>query len=182
MPASQTHIVIMPSYNTGPRLREVVEEVLRNWQPVLVVIDGSTDGSGRPVIELANDILAWDPPVIPGGTISEILWGRRYQIPMLAEGGIAGVAGDAALAAVGEAGPEAILPLKADVIERVLTPLLPKIELPGLGEAVGWLQRIHERLSGVLRVQEVSGRTGGNGSGGEDDSLASAPGLSGIVR
>jgi glycosyltransferase involved in cell wall biosynthesis len=38
-------IVILPSYNTGTRLREVVSDVLRHWRPVLVVIDGSTDGS-----------------------------------------------------------------------------------------------------------------------------------------
>jgi glycosyltransferase involved in cell wall biosynthesis len=51
---SPTHLVILPSYNTGPRLREVVAEVLRHWQPVLVVVDGSTDGSEAPLLELAK--------------------------------------------------------------------------------------------------------------------------------
>lgn len=43
MPA--THFVLLPTYNTGPRLREVVTEVLRHWPVALVVVDGSTDGS-----------------------------------------------------------------------------------------------------------------------------------------
>lgn len=51
---SRTHLVLLPTYNTGPRLCGVVEEVLRHWQPVLVVVDGSTDGSEQPVIELAK--------------------------------------------------------------------------------------------------------------------------------
>lgn len=55
MPASTTHLVLLPTYNTGPRLLEVVTEVLRLWQPVLVVVDGSTDHSERPVVELAQD-------------------------------------------------------------------------------------------------------------------------------
>ncbi len=44
----------MPSYNTGPRLCGVVAEALRHWQPVLVVIDGSTDGSANALEELAR--------------------------------------------------------------------------------------------------------------------------------
>ena len=54
MTVSSTHLVLLPSYNTGPRLRAVIEEVLAHWQPVLVVIDGSTDGSERAVLELAR--------------------------------------------------------------------------------------------------------------------------------
>jgi len=41
---SATHLVLIPSYNTGERLAETVREALRVWQPVWVVIDGSTDG------------------------------------------------------------------------------------------------------------------------------------------
>ena len=54
MPASSTHLVLLPTYNTGPRLREVVLEVLRHWQPVLVVVDGSTDGSETLLCDLAK--------------------------------------------------------------------------------------------------------------------------------
>jgi glycosyltransferase involved in cell wall biosynthesis len=54
MMVSPTHLVILPSYNTGPRLSAVVVEVLRQWHPVLVVVDGSTDGSEKAVLELAR--------------------------------------------------------------------------------------------------------------------------------
>jgi len=54
MTSSATHLVLIPSYNTGSRLLETVKEVLGCWQPVLVVVDGSTDGSERAVVELAR--------------------------------------------------------------------------------------------------------------------------------
>ncbi len=40
-----THLVLIPSYNTGPRLAATVLEALRAWPSVWVVIDGSTDGA-----------------------------------------------------------------------------------------------------------------------------------------
>jgi hypothetical protein len=46
-PASPTHLVLIPSYNTGPRAVETVREAARFWSPVWVVVDGSTDGSGE---------------------------------------------------------------------------------------------------------------------------------------
>jgi len=45
------YIVIIPSYNTGPRLAETVAQAAACWQPVWVVIDGSTDGSAGPLEE-----------------------------------------------------------------------------------------------------------------------------------
>ncbi|MEJ1972365.1 MAG: glycosyltransferase [Lacunisphaera sp.] len=51
---SASHLVLLPSYNTGSRLPAVVAEVLQRWQPVLVVVDGSTDGSEQPLEELAR--------------------------------------------------------------------------------------------------------------------------------
>ncbi len=62
---STTHLVLLPTYNTGPRLREVVTEVLRHWQPVLVVVDGSTDGSGQSVLDLAKTEPALTVLVLP---------------------------------------------------------------------------------------------------------------------
>jgi glycosyltransferase involved in cell wall biosynthesis len=45
-PASPSHLVLIPSYNTGPKLFETVAEARANWNPVWIVIDGSTDGTG----------------------------------------------------------------------------------------------------------------------------------------
>src|SRR3954464_14145747 len=65
MNASTTHLVILPTYNTGPRLREVVAEVLRVWQPVLVVVDGSTDDSEHELVALAKSEPALTVLVLP---------------------------------------------------------------------------------------------------------------------
>jgi hypothetical protein len=40
-----THLVLIPSYNTGPKVLEVAAEARRFWDPVWVVVDGSTDGT-----------------------------------------------------------------------------------------------------------------------------------------
>ncbi len=40
---SATHLVLIPSFNTGRLLAETVREARRHWDPVWVVIDGSTD-------------------------------------------------------------------------------------------------------------------------------------------
>jgi glycosyltransferase involved in cell wall biosynthesis len=43
--ASSTQLVLIPSYNTGPTLVATVHGALAHWNPVWVVVDGSTDGS-----------------------------------------------------------------------------------------------------------------------------------------
>jgi len=44
---SRTHLVLIPSYNTGERLFSTVAAARAQWSPVWVVIDGSTDGTGQ---------------------------------------------------------------------------------------------------------------------------------------
>ncbi len=48
-----THLVLIPSYNTGAKLFETVREARAQWNPVWVVIDGSTDGTGTELERLA---------------------------------------------------------------------------------------------------------------------------------
>ena len=45
MTPSRTHLVIIPRYNTGAKLADTVRQALAHWQPVWVVMDGSTDDS-----------------------------------------------------------------------------------------------------------------------------------------
>jgi glycosyltransferase involved in cell wall biosynthesis len=52
---SRTHLVLIPSYNTGERLFSTVREARAQWSPVWVVIDGSTDGTGERMRRLAED-------------------------------------------------------------------------------------------------------------------------------
>ena len=51
---STTHLVLIPSYNTGPRVIDTVREARRAWNPVWVVVDGSTDGTAHALAELAD--------------------------------------------------------------------------------------------------------------------------------
>ena len=51
--ASRTHLVLIPSYNTGERLFSTVEAARAQWNPVWVVVDGSTDGTGERLQQMA---------------------------------------------------------------------------------------------------------------------------------
>jgi hypothetical protein len=42
---STTHLVLIPSYNPGPKVYDTVRGALERWGPVWVVVDGSTDDS-----------------------------------------------------------------------------------------------------------------------------------------
>ncbi|HXQ64767.1 MAG TPA: glycosyltransferase family 2 protein [Steroidobacteraceae bacterium] len=52
--ASPTHLVLIPSYNPGRKVFETVAEARRCWDPVWVVVDGSTDGTGAELARLAQ--------------------------------------------------------------------------------------------------------------------------------
>ena len=53
IPASTTHLVLIPSYNTGDKVLETVRGARRHWGPVWVVVDGSTDGTGEKLSRMA---------------------------------------------------------------------------------------------------------------------------------
>jgi len=44
---SSTHLIVIPSYNTGTLLKKTLDEVLQYYAPVWVIIDGSDDGSEK---------------------------------------------------------------------------------------------------------------------------------------
>ena len=53
-PASASHLVLIPSYNPGPKVRETVAGARAYWTPVWVVVDGSTDGSEQALQAMAQ--------------------------------------------------------------------------------------------------------------------------------
>ena len=53
MTPSRTHVVIIPSYNTGTKVYDTVREARRQWAPVWVVVDGSTDGTAEGLQRMA---------------------------------------------------------------------------------------------------------------------------------
>jgi len=63
--ASQTHLVLVPSYNSGRRLLPTVRAALEQWAPVWVVVDGSSDGSAEQLLSLAEGQLALRIWVLP---------------------------------------------------------------------------------------------------------------------
>lgn len=47
---STSHLVLIPSYNSGAKVYETVAQARAHWNPVWVVVDGSTDGTA-PVLQ-----------------------------------------------------------------------------------------------------------------------------------
>lgn len=76
---SATHVVLIPSYNTGDKLIGTVREARRYWNPVWVVIDGSTDNSDTHVQALARQDTGLRVFVLPhnAGKGAAVLHGLR---------------------------------------------------------------------------------------------------------
>jgi glycosyltransferase involved in cell wall biosynthesis len=51
--ASRTHVVLIPSYNPGRKVFETVRAAREQWEPVWVIVDGSTDGTAAGLQEIA---------------------------------------------------------------------------------------------------------------------------------
>ena len=51
--SSSTHLVLIPSFNPGPKGLETVRQARTFWSPVWVVVDGSDDGTSEALRRLA---------------------------------------------------------------------------------------------------------------------------------
>jgi glycosyltransferase involved in cell wall biosynthesis len=51
---SKTHLVLIPSYNTGPLVYQTVRGARACWNPVWVVVDGSDDGTAQELERMAR--------------------------------------------------------------------------------------------------------------------------------
>lgn len=51
---SRSHLVLIPTYNSGARVLQTVREAMLAWSPVWVVVDGSTDGTSDALQDLAR--------------------------------------------------------------------------------------------------------------------------------
>ncbi len=51
---SRTHLVLIPSYNPGPVVHATVAAARSHWNPVWVVVDGSTDGTAKSLLAAAE--------------------------------------------------------------------------------------------------------------------------------
>jgi glycosyltransferase involved in cell wall biosynthesis len=79
MTPSKTHIVLIPSYNTGAKVYETVRAARGQWDPVWVVVDGSTDGTGEELSRMTEDDPGLRVLVLPEnqGKGSAVLQGLR---------------------------------------------------------------------------------------------------------
>ncbi|MBS0397679.1 MAG: glycosyltransferase, partial [Proteobacteria bacterium] len=50
--ASKTHLVLIPAFNPGPLLFDTVRAARQHWNPVWVVVDGSTDGTTAELLRM----------------------------------------------------------------------------------------------------------------------------------
>jgi hypothetical protein len=50
---SSTHLVLIPSYNPGRKVFATVRAARQYWDPVWVVVDGSTDGTAEKLVSMA---------------------------------------------------------------------------------------------------------------------------------
>ena len=50
---SSTHVVVIPSYDTGPLVYSTVAAARAAWSPVWVVVDGSRDGTAEGLLAMA---------------------------------------------------------------------------------------------------------------------------------
>ena len=76
---SRTHLVLIPSYNPGPKVRETVLGARAQWNPVWVVVDGSTDGSAALLQRMADEDRGLKVLLLPqnSGKGSAVLHGLR---------------------------------------------------------------------------------------------------------
>lgn len=63
--ASTTHLVIIPSYDTGPTVYQTVAAARAQWQPVIVVVDGSRDGTADGLRAMAEKDPGLEVAVLP---------------------------------------------------------------------------------------------------------------------
>jgi len=52
---STSHLVLIPSYNPGPKVYDTVRAARAQWNPVWVIVDGSDDGSAEGLLAMAAE-------------------------------------------------------------------------------------------------------------------------------
>ena len=60
-----THLVLIPSYNPGVQVLETVRQARTQWNPVWVVVDGSTDGTAERLQSMAEQDDGLEVIVLP---------------------------------------------------------------------------------------------------------------------
>jgi Glycosyltransferases involved in cell wall biogenesis len=82
MTASITHLVLIPSYNTGEKVYETIREARKQWNPVWIVVDGSSDGTAEGLLDMAKVDKGLRVQVLPenGGKGGAVYLGLREAL------------------------------------------------------------------------------------------------------
>jgi glycosyltransferase involved in cell wall biosynthesis len=82
MSPSQSHLVLIPSYNTGSRVLETVSQARQYWNPVWGVVDGSDDDSGNDLLKAAQGDPGLQVFVLPRnvGKGAAVFYGLRQAV------------------------------------------------------------------------------------------------------
>jgi glycosyltransferase involved in cell wall biosynthesis len=77
---STSHLVLIPSYNPGAQVYATVRAAREQWQPVWVVVDGSSDGTAGGLQEMAASDPGLRVLVLPenGGKGAAVLYGLDH--------------------------------------------------------------------------------------------------------
>ncbi|MDN0081362.1 glycosyltransferase family 2 protein [Crenobacter sp. SG2305] len=65
MTPSSSHLVLIPSYNPGPKVYDTVRAARAQWNPVWVIVDGSCDGSAEGLVAMAAEDAGLHVEVLP---------------------------------------------------------------------------------------------------------------------
>jgi len=80
--SSSTHLVLIPSYNSGDQVLKTVAAARAQWNPVWVVVDGSTDGTALALQAAAQQDSGLRVWVLPNnqGKGAAVLWGLQQAL------------------------------------------------------------------------------------------------------
>lgn len=168
MAPSRTHLVLIPSYNSGPLLRQTVLAAQAAWAPVWVVVDGSTDGSADR---------------LPNGMMGEAADGVQV-LRLAANGGKGAAVRHGAAAAVRQGFTHALV-MDADgqhPADRIGAFMAASLADPGamvLGQPVfgpdaPWVRVQGRRLSNLLAGLAAGGAQGKDGAQGRGGGIGDA--------
>ncbi len=153
MDMHRSHVVVIPSYNTGRILQRTVREALARWQPVWLFIDGSTDEAHRCFLD---EPLAW-----PGLRVfvSEENRGKGATAFLAAEEAArAGYTHMLLMDADGQHPPESIVPFMQASID---TPEAMVLGQPVFGPEAPWVRLAGRQLSvGMVWLETLGGGIG----------------------
>lgn len=142
-----THLVLIPSFDTGPILTETVRQARAAWPDVWVVIDGSTDGSA--------DHLPTDDPGLRvirrparGGKGAAVCEGLSLAAQ-------AGFTHALVMDADGQHPAAAIAPFMACSVDHPTAMILGQ---PQFGADAPWARRQGRRISNALALWQTGGR------------------------